>query len=363
MGTLLACVLIPALLPQHPAAPVAIADATASTSALESGLVLVPPGNAPGSGWGLGDGGVAAADPSRAGLPGGRGECTTPGGVSVRCQLEGVKLEFPSGRELLFAPDGYLHLRDGSAAGPFGGGVELRLLDGSTVRIDRNGSRRTPLSEVVVAAPGGAAARLWWRRGAVHEPARSTWNGDRLFCLGDGGSLYRALALGPVVTLQRMLAPRGGRQLPEALLALDVGSALGSLRLLADSRARHTEPEAIAEVDLVLAESARVWPSDEPPPPRVSTDPLQFLLRSGYDLRFAVEGADVRLSMARHQQKPFVEWQLGYGASVRGIVTPAQQVGHPVALPDVADELQPRLERNQLVQALQVLAKLRGGGR
>ena len=57
----------------------------------------------------------------------------TPGGVRVVCRTAGVKLVFPSGRELLVAPDGYLHLRGGEVGGPFRGGVELWLADGARV--------------------------------------------------------------------------------------------------------------------------------------------------------------------------------------------------------------------------------------
>src|SRR5262245_28895145 len=143
------------LLPQNPTAPAAPAtpvDAAAQPAkvsvetmvpdALESGLVLIARGSPPGHGWRLGDGGVRAAGAGASDLPGAPGECTTPGGVRVQCRSEGVKLTFASGRELLWAPDGFLHLRDGGVAGPFVGGVELRLQDGSCVRIDRGSSRR-----------------------------------------------------------------------------------------------------------------------------------------------------------------------------------------------------------------------------
>ena len=41
--------------------------------------------------------------------------CITPGGVHVACRDAGVKLTFPSGRTLLVAADGGVHLRSGEA--------------------------------------------------------------------------------------------------------------------------------------------------------------------------------------------------------------------------------------------------------
>ena len=47
-------------------------------------------------------------------------------------------------------------------AGPFPGGAELWLADGARVRIDRSGSRRNELQEVVVSA-GDTAWCIWQR--------------------------------------------------------------------------------------------------------------------------------------------------------------------------------------------------------
>src|SRR5262245_12942014 len=178
MGPFLLLLSVP-LLPQNPTAPApatpvdaaaqpaAAAVETLVPEALDSGLVLIARGAPAGHGWRLGDGGVLAADAQQNDLSGERGECTTPGGVRVQCRSEGVKLTFASGRELLWAPDGFLHLRDGGVAGPFAGGVELRLQDGSCVRIDRGSSRRQALLAVDVALASGRAVRLWWQTGPV----------------------------------------------------------------------------------------------------------------------------------------------------------------------------------------------------
>ncbi len=361
--SLFACALLPQAPRSSPVAADAVADSSLVAPVAESGLVLVARGASLPAAFRLGDGGGEAAVAAAAGatLRGVRGTCTTPGGVQVRCQREGVKLTFPSGRELLWAPDGHLHLRDGSVGGPFEGGIELRLFDGSAVRILRGGSRRTPIESVVVVA-GGDGVRLWRRGEPLFESDRGSWFGERAWCLGDGDALYRALALGPVVTLDRLLAPRDTK-LPRYRLALEVGPLLDSMQALAASRARLTDAEAVGEVSFVLANAERALPCSGPPPVRTSTSPLRFLVRSGYEFEFRLDGGDVRLRMARHGLRPFAEWQLGYGAAVCCVQGAMQPAGNLVTLAPVAPELQPRLERFELVPAITVLRGLEQGAR
>ena len=64
-------------------------------------------GSVPVADFGLGDGGVARRE-RRLRFHDTDG-CVTPGGVHVACRAVGVKLTFPSGRQLLVAPDGALH--------------------------------------------------------------------------------------------------------------------------------------------------------------------------------------------------------------------------------------------------------------
>src|SRR5262245_61556737 len=54
--------------------------------------------------FGLGAGGIDAANGPGA-LRWSADGCTTPGGVRVQCLAVGVKLTFPTGRELLLASD------------------------------------------------------------------------------------------------------------------------------------------------------------------------------------------------------------------------------------------------------------------
>ena len=111
----------------------------------------------------LGRGGVR--DP-RAEPVHGRGSVRTPGGVLVRAQTEGVKLDFVGGGELLYAPDGRLHVRSGEATLAWFHGVRLLLGDGSIVTI----RRRFPKHRVVVLTDALAASM---RKLPEHAPRKS----------------------------------------------------------------------------------------------------------------------------------------------------------------------------------------------
>ena len=323
----------------------------------DSGLVLAGP-EAPGvSGFGLGDGGVRRSGGATIAVAG-YGRCSTPGGVAVECRREGVKLTFPSGRELLCAPDGFLHLRDGSLTGPFAGGFELRLGDGSTVRFDLSGSRRAPIAEVVVEA-SGTAVRLWRRRTARRDPVRPTgWIGERLLCLGAGETLYRALALGPVVTLERVLAPKSDIDaLPQQRLALQVQPLLQSMRSLMNERTRDQSDELL-ELRQFVARGPGILRQQGPDPARLGTDPLVFLLRGDYEIEFVSTRSSLRMRLRRPRRPPFVEWQLGYGTSAC-CVEASRRTGRAIAVAAMVPELAVREQRNELGQALAVFKALR----
>lgn len=340
ISTLLTFLLLP--LPQGPATAVPIEGAAAKPAAREkakpgevapdTGLVLVPNDAALLLGLSIGDGGVrpvapreaveasAATErrPRRNARPvpaeGEFGIGTTPGGVRVHCREEGVKLSFPSGRELLFAPDGFLHLRDGSCAGPFAAGVDLWIADGSRVLIDRSGSKRLPVETVELIA-GEDSVRLWRRGAPVRERVRHASWAPPVFCLGDGGVLYEARATGPLVALSLVLADRHSLW-PKQRLALRTERLVSSMQDLLDSRMRRDEEKAAAEIDFLLQKKDEVFRVDRGAPSRVGSDPLQWLLSGGYDLEISHENGEVAVRIARHQEKPFVEWRLGYVDSI-----------------------------------------------
>jgi hypothetical protein len=338
----------------------------------DTGLVVVQRGTTLAHGCLLGDGGVRAiqapvaeatsrggARAVEASLRSDIGTCTTPGGVVVQCRREGVKVAFASGRELLYAPDGHMHLRDGSVAGPFLNGVELRLADGSSVAIDRSGSRRSPI-ECVEVRHGEDATCVYRRGNPTREAARGVFRLPIVFCLGDGGSLYRAIALGPLVTMERALVPQEQRELmPERRLCVFAGPLADSMEQLCASRAQQRHPETVQELRLILSELASVFRSDAPMPPRTGSDPLQFLLHAGYDLRFVQQKGLVRMQLARNQREPFVEWRLGYGTAICGVsATTEEGSGAEVVTPPMPD-LQAQLQYHEIDAAMNVVSSLR----
>jgi len=192
------------------------------------------------AGLGLGDGGVQM----RAGVvgaSGGVGRFVTRGGVLVRALAEGVKLDFPSGGEVLVDPRGAAHLRDGSKTLPHPSGLRLVLLDGSFVDIlVQNGSGR-PLREVRV-QDGGEGALLWRAGRAVRRVDRGgAFVGRTLHAFGDGRSLYELADVGLAIVYERLLGPtRADSALPErgAVLLGDVlGRSLQEIASVAQQRA------------------------------------------------------------------------------------------------------------------------------
>lgn len=370
LSTLLSLLLLP--LPQQPANATSPRvptpnPAPASTSVVDpnvdNGLIFAATNATIPAAFRLGDGGVHAdfADRDQS-MPGEPGSCTTPGGVRVDCQREGVKLTFPSGREVLCAPDGYVHLRCGSVAGPFESGLELLLADGSAVRIDRSGSRRAPI--VAVDVIGAETAVTIWRRGSpVRERVRGDGRLPPVYCLGDGGALYRAAAAGPLVALSRVLAPREvalARKLPQERLCLQVGPMVESLQALSESREARLHPEAAKQVALILDQRSQVWREDLPVPPRTNSSPLQYLLLAGYDLTLREDNGVVAVELARHQEDPFVVWRLGYIGSVCYLDDSPQSGLDASPLPVVTPRLQVMLLRNDIREVTSVLEKVSG---
>ena len=349
------------------------ANPPATLPPLPAPLLLVPALDRVGPECGLGDGGFGHGPlPGPTTRPEPRpGHGMSPGGAAVECRREGVKVTFPGGRELLFAPDGYLHLRGGEVIGQFGGGVELQFLDGSSLRIARSGSRRTPIESVVL-AQGNAGVRLWSGLDADATPVEAgTWVGDREWCLGDGGALYRAIALGPLVTLQRRLLPKDlDPAPPPARLVLAVDAVLQSVQDLVEARGKRVEREATPELLAVIEALPSILVADRHPPPRISADPLRFVLRHGFVLQFALAGAELRMELCHEDgQAPFLVWRLGYASEVAYAVLanewqkqqqqqPGQRWSRPLRLPAAAPALAARRDRDELIPAHAVLRQL-----
>jgi hypothetical protein len=313
--------------------------------------------------FGLGDGGIQQHGSSKLHLE--PGEAHTPGGVRVQALRQGVKLTFPSGRELLFTPSGFLHLRDGAEKGPFTLGVELRLGDGSSVRIDRSGSRRSPVQEVVVVTDG-RADRIWSRDYPVLEFARcSPWNGIRLLCCGEGDMLYRAIAAGPLVTLERCLCPKGHEaEQPERRLALLTAPMITSLQELQSRRVR-ADPQSfhtLRTVSGVVANAQQIFAA-KGLAVRVDRNQPRYSLLGGFEVAIEAPAGDpMRITLhAGMEKQALAEWTLGYFAQLRLLGADPEGSGaarylpNSVRLPDVVPELTARAGLRELAEVRTVL--------
>lgn len=315
--------------------------------------------------FGLGDGGIPAA--SRQALRWIDGGCVTRGGVRVECRSLGVKLTFPSGRELLVAPDGHLHLRSGEAAGPFPTGLELLLADGCSVRITLAPGARERVRDVVV---GDADRRLQpWRRGeAAAEIARpSAWAGLRMVCGGDGGDLYRAIALGALLVLDRTLVADTRRDsTPAERLVVLASPLVQSLRVMQN---QHREPDAAVRKAMIaiatIAERADVLFPAGQQLARAERHRLRWLLNSGFELALDLQGplgARLQLFFGRNPL-PMVEWTLrpdgaAFLTNPREDQAGKRWHGNGTRLSPVAVGLQAREELFERGHALRVIERL-----
>ncbi len=319
----------------------------------------------PGAAFGLGDGGVAAEYEELAWR---EWDCVTPGGVVVACRTAGVKLTFPSGRELLLAPDGYLHLRSGERAGPFAAGVELRLGDDTLVRIVLNPSQPERLRDVVVVA--GARILQPWRRGSrCREPGRpGEWAGHHLYCAGDGGDVFTAVALGPLVVLDRILvAADREAATPRERLAIVVEPLQESLqRMPRMHQTRDADVRGAVAVVAAVAERSATTFHVGALLPRLERERMRWGLPDGNELELSLDHAEPRLFLfARQATLPLIEWRFG-NSPVAFLTNPrARQAdassvhGNGARLVRVADDLQANSERFERAAAVRVLERLR----
>ncbi|MBX3464708.1 MAG: hypothetical protein KF830_16180 [Planctomycetes bacterium] len=357
MAILLPACLLPLLLPQDPP-PVPVLHPEVVLAAATDPVPLAE--------FGLGDGGLGAGE--RATLRWSAGGCTTAGGVRIECRSAGVKLTFPSGRELLVAADGLVHLRTGEFAGPFATGLELRLGCGTLVRIALSASARQRLRDVQVV--DGERVLQPWRRG---EPATwidrpSAWAGLRFCCCGDGGDLYRAVAFGPLVVLDRTLvaADRADRAPRERLVVLTAPL----LQSMGELARQHRQPDAavrraVATVAAVAGRGDTIFPAGAALA-RAERHELRWLLRGGYELQLQLDGPLApRLSLfAGDGPRPMVEWTL-LGSPAVYLGNPLEEAvekrwhGNGTRLPRVAADLQARELLFERAYAMGVIGRLR----
>ncbi|MEM7199553.1 MAG: hypothetical protein AAF628_04765 [Planctomycetota bacterium] len=183
-----------------PASAPALSEASIVTGVLRSGVMSL-------EALGLGAGGFGRRDARPATEYRTPGEAWTPGGARVRAQREGVKIDFPSGVELLLSPDGLVHLRDGAHTTRRHSVLELWLADGSRVRAVTAAGPR-PLQTVELQVEERFGVRLWDRTRSVHTRARmAPRRAELLVALGRGDVLYGFACAGPMVALERELCP------------------------------------------------------------------------------------------------------------------------------------------------------------
>ena len=319
----------------------------------------------PVAGFGLGDGGVTRR---RGGLRfHERDGCVTPGGVHVVCRSVGVKLVFPSGRELLLGPDGVLHLRSGESGGPFPSGVEFVLADGARVRVRLAQGRRDRVRDVWV-VHGDSELQPRRRGKPAEERSRAGyWRGDRLACCGDGGELYLPVALGPMIVLDRVMVPKDRiDETPRERLVLLTDPLRRSLEKMPK---QHRETDvavrrAVAAVAGVAERGAQVFPVGAALR-RAERDRLRWLLAGGFELQLALDGPLApRLQLfAGTSPLPMVEWTLG-AASAAYLTNPRDDQlgkrwhGNGTRLPRSVPDLQVRDDVRARARALRVIERL-----
>lgn len=273
---------------------------------------VVQQGRVPLADLGLGDGGLGAPVRSPEGLR--ACQQLTPGGILVRAQREGVKLDFPSGAELLLAPSGIVHVRDGSRSLRSLHAVELWLADGARVRATRSGGR-TPFRQVEVIT--GSKSTILWQR---HLPLRRAAvapkpSGTCYLALGPGDVLYQGTTLGPLIVLERALCPvRRQGEYSRTRLIIAGDPLADSLRLLPN----HIPPQSVElpeapRTAAILAQFAStLFRRGRIERPAGALGALVFPLTGGYRLGVdELRGGPVWLSLYRGPSEvPVVEWRI-----------------------------------------------------
>lgn len=270
-------------------------------------------GALPPTAFGLGDGGltVGSSKPTPA-----LGDVVTPGGIRLRARAEGVKLDFPSGAEMLITPSLRLCLRGGEQTLPTLGRLALALADGSRLELEPDGNGGRPLRRATLVTDG--LRRVFWppqqaiviEAGLRRQPDAPT---NAYLVLGDGRCVYRAVPLGPLLGLRAVLRPREDDRYPEARIVLAGDVLAASLRQLPQRVPPHPVqfPQA-PEAAQRLAELAGVLfaPGITERSARAQ-GPLVLALPHEWRLRVEVGAGDGLLSLGLYRADsavPAVEW-------------------------------------------------------
>jgi len=269
---------------------------------------------------------------------------------------------------LLVAPDGALHLRTGEAAGPYRAGLELMLGDGSRVRISLAQSRTDRVRDVLVS--DGKRCLQPWRRGrpAKKDAAVRHWSGIRVACCGDGGDLYRPLAIGPLVVLDRVLVPKDRLDdTPSERLVVLTDPIRKSLARMPRQHRETDAPvrRAVAAVAAVADRGDLIFPAGAALR-RAEHDRLRWLLGGGFELQLDTEqAAQPRLQLfAGHSPLPMVEWLLSASSAAYLLNPRTDQFGkrwhgNGTRLRVAVPELQVRDHLSERSHALNVIRRFK----
>jgi hypothetical protein len=190
----------------------------------------------------------------------------------------------------------------------------------------------------------------------------------RFFCCGDGGDLYRGIALGPLVVLDRTLVAQDRAEgTPAERLVVLTAPIRDSL---AQMQRQHRQPDvavrqAVATVAAVADRGDIIFPAGAALP-RLERDKLRWQLGSGCELELDLEGQQApRLALfAQQHARPLVEWTL-HGDSAAFLTNPCDDqlekrwFANGTRLPRVASDLQARQHLFERGHALRVIGRLR----
>ena len=228
----LAWSLLSTMLPQAAATPQS-APSEPGAAALVCGQ-RAPDGSLPLLALGLGRGGMVAI-PATDVRQATASELTTPGGLRLRAKEDGIKLDFPSGAEVMITPSLRLCLRGGEQTLPVLGLLRLLFTDGSTLEVEPSSDGRSPIRRATLVH--GRMRTVFWppAQGTVTEAgyrAQPRITADPLLVLGDGRAVYRAVPFGPILGLRAVLRPRDDVRFPAARFVLAGDVLAESLRRL-----------------------------------------------------------------------------------------------------------------------------------
>ncbi len=263
------------------------------------------------SGLELGSGGLGKPVLAKAKLQ--NGQTLTPGGVLVRAQAAGVKLDFPSRQDLLIDRSGRVHLRTGQATRSASLGVQLFLADGARIAVVPSPGGTKPMRLVQVMDAKGS--KVLWRntRKARNAAARRRFLGESYLVLGDGDVLYRFVQVGPILVLERALCPSKKTKRYPARQVVVMGNVLGaSLEMLPKRVPKHSFDFPLAHRNaLQLAAQAKyLFPFGVQRRPKGALGVQVIGLARGYSLQLEVRGKGPVVIGLFHsaQQVPLAEW-------------------------------------------------------